>query len=397
MIKNILFVGSFPFEGAGGVGSVTKTLTNEFLRRGIGVSYLSVSEGSECLSEGVTQYFIPDYSHIYHKKNMVYVAHLVKRLKIDIIINQAGGNIRVLDFIAKANLDLPVLSVHHNCVGCLRENYRHIITTNFKNRRFFKFINNRLGWMLLDRYHMLKQGSQFRKSIKLSDCLVLLSKRFVPEMRAYVGDFAPDKVMGIGNPAPFTVVKGVEEKKENRLIFVGRLNHTQKKVNLVLDLWKEIYNDFPNWHFDIIGDGPAMLELEERVKSEKIERMVLHGWQDPCSYLEKAKMFCMTSAFEGFPMVLVEAQAYGVVPFAFDSFTALPDIIDSETNGFIFPKFMMQPYVEKLKLLMRDEEMRKQMAGNGQCSLSKHSVTLVVDQWLELMQDVIEKRKQVRI
>ena len=56
-------------------------------------------------------------------------------------------------------------------------------------------------------------------------------------------------------------------------------------------------------------------------------------------YYEKAKLFVMTSEKEGFPNVLLEAQSYGTVPFVFDSYLAVKDIIQHEHNGLVYPPF----------------------------------------------------------
>ena len=60
----------------------------------------------------------------------------------------------------------------------------------------------------------------------------------------------------------------------------------------------------------------------------------------------------MTSGFEGWPMVLMEAMPMGVVPIAFNSFESLQDIISHKENGIIIPNNDMDKYVAGLKWLM---------------------------------------------
>ncbi len=391
--KNILFICDFPFAGSGGVGRVTEILAEEFLRRGYNITYLAFCTGQEYVSDRIIQHFVPNPSRANGKENIQYVCKLIDELHIDIIINQAGAKIELINFFAKVKLDIPVLSVHHNCVKCLYDNYQHILTETFRNKKFFFLINNPLSWFFLKIYHRVKQGMLFSKAIHESNRLVLLSNIFVPEMKFYVPNFRNEKVVGLPNPASFPVVERVEEKKENKLIFVGRLCYQQKRVDLLLDLWKQIQLDFPDWHFDIVGDGPARCELERNAKAENLKRIHFHGFQDPRPYLEKAKFFCMTSAFEGFGMVLVEAQAYGVVPFAFDCFSALPDIIQSGVNGFIFPKFDLAQYTETLKQLMTDEESRKRLAKNSQASVAKYAPVCIIDRWENLFNEVAQNQK----
>lgn len=390
--KKILFTCDFPFKDGGGVGRVTEVLAAEFMRRGDSVAFLALCRGQQSAHNGVTQYFLPNGGKKDDKINLQYVAQLLQELEIDVVINQAGTKVEVLDFLSRLRSSALILSVHHNCVACLRDNYRHIITENFKNHPLFRLVNHAMGWSLLDRYHLLKQGKIFRKAINVSDRLVLLSEVFVPEVETYVSAYPERKVIGIPNPAPFNAVEGVEKMKQNRLLYVGRINYQQKRVDLLLDLWDRLYRDFPHWHFDIVGDGPDLDDLKRRARQERLEKVHFHGHQDPRPYLEKAKFFCMTSAFEGYGMVLVEAHAYGVVPFAFDCFSAMEDIIQSGQNGFVFPKFDMDQYVNMLKFMMVDEEKRMRMAGNAQVSVKKNAPTRVADKWLVVIDEVLRER-----
>jgi len=394
---NILFTWDSPFADGGGVGRVTEVLAAEFLRKGWQVTYLALCGGRQTVNQGITQYFLPDEEKLGSAEHVRYVTQLLKDLQVGYIINQAGTKIEVLDFLQELHIKhkQPVLSVHHNCVACLRENYRHILTESFQTKPFFWLIDHAPGWLLLDRYHLVKQGRVFKKAIEVSDRLVLLSKVFVPEVQVYVSDYPEHKVVGIPNPASFPVVEGVEKKKENRLVYVGRINYQQKRVDLLLDLWSRIYRDFPGWHFDIVGDGPDLEDLKRKAEGQRLERIFFHGYQDPRPYLEKAKFFCMTSAFEGYPMVLVEAQAYGVVPFAFNSFSAIEDIIQPGQTGCILPKFDLAKYAEALQQLMRDEEQRIQMAQQGQASVGRYTPERIVDRWLALIEEVELERKGI--
>ena len=389
---NILFLCDFPFAGAGGVGRVTEVLAAEFMRRDFVVTYFTLSEGQQNVHNGITQYFLPKNEEIDSDASLKYVKQLLAKLQIDVIINQAGTKVDVLDFLAKLKSEIPVLSVHHNCVACLRENYRHIITENFGERFFFRLFDHSPGWTLLDRYHLFKQGKIFEKAIEVSARLVLLSEVFVPEVTTYVSSYPENKVVGIPNPAPFRAVTDVEQKKENRLLYVGRINYQQKRVDLLLDLWQRIYRDFPDWHFDVVGDGPDLDDLKKKAEDRQLERIYFHGFQDPRPYLEKAKFFCMTSAFEGYGMVLVEAQAYGVIPFAFHCFSAMEDIIQSGHNGLFFPKFDMDKYAHSLKSMMKDEKARKLMAENAQASVKKYDPTCVADMWMDLFDAVLKEK-----
>ena len=74
-----------------------------------------------------------------------------------------------------------------------------------------------------------------------------------------------------------------------------------------------------------------------------------------------ATILCMTSASESFGLVLVEAMSYGVIPFAFNSFPAVTDIIQNGINGFLVEPFDIEQYAERLLTfcLVSDKEKSK--------------------------------------
>ena len=73
-------------------------------------------------------------------------------------------------------------------------------------------------------------------------------------------------------------------------------------------------------------------------------------------------MLLASSAIEGWGMVLVEAQAMGCVPIAFDTYSALHDIIEDEATGCLVANDDLQEYALRLARLMRDEPLRRAMA-----------------------------------
>ena len=98
----------------------------------------------------------------------------------------------------------------------------------------------------------------------------------------------------------------------------------------------------------------------------------------------------MTSAFEGFGMTLVEAQQYGVVPMAMDSYLSLHDIVENGINGIIIENDNIEEYVSKLKKLMSNETERRSMAYAGLDSCKRFSVKAIVDHWEKLFNQLME-------
>jgi glycosyltransferase involved in cell wall biosynthesis len=83
-------------------------------------------------------------------------------------------------------------------------------------------------------------------------------------------------------------------------------------------------------------------------------------------------------------MVLVEAQAYGVVPIAFDSFSSLSSIIQDGYSGIVVKPFDLENYIEKLIDLMGNQSKIIKIGLQGQESVKKFLPTSVVQEWLSL-------------
>lgn len=86
----------------------------------------------------------------------------------------------------------------------------------------------------------------------------------------------------------------------------------------------------------LIGDGPvreSSIRLANGLGSGGIR--FLGHINDVTPYYGMAKLLLLASDYEGWPMVIVEAMSYGVVPIVYDSFTALHSIISDGKSGYI--------------------------------------------------------------
>ena len=87
-------------------------------------------------------------------------------------------------------------------------------------------------------------------------------------------------------------------------------------------------------------------------------------------------------------MTLVEAQQCGCVPIAFDSFSSVHDIIQSDRNGYIVPNNAIDEYVCVLKELMNNDTLRAEMAANAQKDVQRFSRENIAKQWKTLLENL---------
>ena len=94
-------------------------------------------------------------------------------------------------------------------------------------------------------------------------------------------------------------------------------------------------------------------------------------------------MLVMSSHYEGFPMVMVEAMAHALPVVSFDYKCGPRDIIDHGTNGLIVPDGDIPALAAALLRLMTDDKLRKTMSENAKNIVNRYSEDKVMEQWVE--------------
>lgn len=381
---NILFIAAFPIlPNNGGVQRSTYTLAGEFENLGIKTWFLSLKKVINRIEFDDRQLFLEN-NDLNNSIAIREIKDIIQNRKIEVIINQAGIYKHVTKFLRKVKCrKINIITVHHNCIICLSERYKEIVLGNLKNEWVRMFFKLQPLWLILKLRHRVKYSWLFKESLKSSDLLVLLSDSFISELKFYIKSPDFNKIKSIPNPAPFRSNKEYLYQKENRIIYVGRLEITQKRVDRLLNLWKILHEKMPEWYFDIVGDGSARKWMEQFTKENNMTRINFYGFSNPEKYLKKAKFLTISSDFEGYGMVLVEAQAFGTIPVSFNCFSSLNEIIEDQHSGLIIQKFNEKEYITSLISVMRDEEKRMWMARNAQNHIKKFYPETIAKKWIE--------------
>jgi glycosyltransferase involved in cell wall biosynthesis len=206
----------------------------------------------------------------------------------------------------------------------------------------------------------------------------------------YAGISNNDKFIAIPNALSydeFLPIENIQNKKKQALI-VSRLVETPKRISYAIKAWAEIEKDarFNNWGFKIVGSGPAEDSYKALTQRLGIKRIEFCGRQQPKSYYEESSLFLMTSSYEGWGLTLTEAQQFGCVPIAFDSYSSIHDIITNGENGFLIENNNIQLFTEKLKLLMKDKKMLNNMAKDAISSSHRFELETIIYLWIKLLE-----------
>lgn len=379
---NILFTSSTPFHPLrGGVGRVTDTLCKELQKRGYQVFYLN----ADWVAEERKKYKYPAPVTILPIKNIddaqcviSYRKYLTEN-KIDVVINQDALYVDFYNNVG--DLPIKVISVIHNNPLM---NYNHLLNDllTLRNNSLLERMKRIVRCLLYLRVKkQLKEyiDKRFGNIILSSDKILMLSPYYVQSLKNF-GISVENKFDYVYNPNSFPLQTSLFKKKKE-IIYVGRLDNRSKKVGRLIKVWSKVGKKYPDWNLTIVGDGPDRNQLEVLKKKYQVGNLIFEGFQSPIEYYKRASIICMTSSFEGFPMVLVEAMQFGCVPIAFDSFEAIHDVIIPEKTGELVKPFKIKDYINKLSNLIDDDTKRTTMSDAASMYVARFDVKTIADRW----------------
>ena len=381
MKQSILFVYPTVFNPkVGGVERVTDILARQFVERGKKVYYLHNKQNSALMDFEFPApvYFFPktDY-HSY--ENVVFYHQFLKEYDIDIVINQCGLFEDSVLYNNVGNNKTKVISVLHSNPLL---NYEHLssqelILKEKSAKGVLKFIARLLLFPKIKEKYLSARKAHFKYLFAQPNKVVLLSSSYIECFPKYNIEHNKVNLSTIPNPCSFPIE--YNSKKRKQLLYVGRLEKAEKRPDRLLKIWNRLYNKYPDWELVIVGDGKERKRLE--CQARNLKRVSFVGFQSPEQYYRDSSFLCMTSKYEGFPMVLTEAMAFGTIPFAFNSYSAVHDIIEDGKTGFLIKPFSIKEYAKKLEILMKDENMRIAMSNNCTESVTRFSVENIIAMW----------------
>jgi len=374
----------------GGVQRVTSVLADYFEFKGLNVYYLSVAKKKETSLASSRQHFLPYSANI--KKNIPFYINFLKEKDISVVINQSGIHPEISNLVHEAGkINIKIISVINNSILSGIKNFSSLYKTRAQslNLAFLlplanvKMLNRCLCFL-----YKVKYKRHYNDLYLKSDKVILLSDEFREELSYMTGKILGKTIATMPNPTSFTPSFVNLKNKKNELLFVGRVDCLYKQVDLLLVIWSKLHIDFPDWELKIVGGGGESKKLERLSKALRLKRVSFEGFQNPTSYYRSASIFCLTSLSESFGMVLIEAMQFGVVPFAFNSYPSVIDIIDHKKNGILIPPFDCDKYSEELSRLMRDKTRRDQVAIMAQEKSSLFSIEKIGTDWIRLFNNI---------
>ena len=250
--------------------------------------------------------------------------------------------------------------------------------------KFFRLQYGRkglLGW--IDKLRT-RQDEQI---VRRFDKFVVLTN----EDRGYWGNLPNIEV--IPNAA-MHVSDAYSDVMNKRVIAVGRLDY-QKGFDRLVQAWQLVRHTgkFTDWKLDIFGQGEWREMLQQMIDKAELQdsvRLNRPTKQIGEEYV-KSDMLVMSSNYEGFPMVMIEAMAFGLPVVSFDYKCGPKDIIQPGINGLLVPNGDIQALADAMMKVMEDEAYRKMLSLNARKVVDTYSEQAVMSQWIRLFTSITAK------
>jgi glycosyltransferase involved in cell wall biosynthesis len=223
------------------------------------------------------------------------------------------------------------------------------------------------------------------------DAFVTLNEADAHDYRRLV-PAAADRVIAIPNAVSWPIAERAS-LDSNIVLAAGRLGD-QKAFPRLVEAYAPLARTHRLWQLHIYGRGPLQQEIRASIESHGVaDNVRLMGYtHDFRQVMHGASLYAMSSIFEGFPMVLVEAMTHGIPMIAYDCPRGPAEIIRDGVNGRLIPDGDTIAFTDALRDLMDSEADRIRMGGQAWVDAHAYEMPRIVERWNDLFAGVMDQR-----
>lgn len=319
---------------------------------------INYSSDNGCLWKKVLFY------HFRRLRHRILLTSILKKIQPDITISTFGNEVTFLHKIKYGGK--KILEIHFS--------------------KQFRLQLNRKGiWRYIDLYRTYSDEKLVRKY----DAFVVLTK----EDRQHWGN--SHNITVIPN-----FIKVIPEQRsevvQKRVLAVGRLSY-QKGFDRLINIWEVIYRKHKEWSLDIYGSGEERGNLLNLIEQKGLSKTItIHNSVSDLSQIYvQSSIYVLTSRYEGFPMVLLEAMSFGLPIVSYQCQCGPADLISNGCDGFLIEENDVDTFIEKLSLLMDDFNVRRMISNNTMRKINKFRQEFIMPIWEELFEQILNQDNKI--
>lgn len=181
--------------------------------------------------------------------------------------------------------------------------------------------------------------------------------------------------------------------RNHQIAYIGRFSY-EKGVDIAVDTFLQLAEMDPDLKFIIIGDGPLMTYVKQKVNKRILEgRVEVPGWLNPrdiADYLKKVKLVLVPSRSEGLPSVLLESMACGT-PAVVSPVGAMKHVVRDNFNGFLLNT--TDPYMIAARIcsILKEEKTLDNVSKRAhEFVATRHTEETVLKVWLPILKRLLD-------
>jgi glycosyltransferase involved in cell wall biosynthesis len=173
---------------------------------------------------------------------------------------------------------------------------------------------------------------------------------------------------------------------DSKLVLAAGRFVAQKGFDYLIPAFAQVATAHPDWRLRICGRGKLRERLKGMIADHGLSDVVelAPPAEDMAAELEGAAIFAMSSRFEGFPLMLLEAMSKGTAVVSFDCPTGPADIIDNRRNGILVPPRDPDALGRGLVEMIEDHELRRRCGAAAVETARDYTIEAVGPRWERL-------------
>lgn len=173
--------------------------------------------------------------------------------------------------------------------------------------------------------------------------------------------------------------------KKDIIVSVGRLTK-QKQQNVMINAFAKFHTKYPNYKLIIYGEGDLRTELEKQIETMNLKDSVLLPGRtdDVFNKMQSARMFVLTSRYEGMSNSLLEAMCLGL-PCISTEVSGATEVINSGYNGYLVNIDDDSGVASIMEEIACNAVLAKNIGQNATRIYRNMSVNVIAKQWINYL------------